>query len=570
MAGFGNIGGGLGTRALFTGIGATEGASDKMLYNEHLEDAMDMTHQQTWDKTNADEALDKAKTDQSIRYLNAVRGDDGSAQVNKTQQARYGAPDQSQMPQGGQQPQPPMPGAQPSAMPMQGQQQPSQAPQGAQPQPDANNAPIQPRTATVTPPQGPTPMPQSLQVNGQANPDGRAQPQSQQGTDQTAPPVGDRATNAPSEKAAMTGAIQQAATSGDPFDINYAKAGIVVNENTGEHHWVQENADMYKFLHDTYPNLSDTQRLALTGDFASGNWKGTEKEPARQVFLDHVAKLDDQAAHYEGGPQDVGQMAPADKQYMDVQKNLGLSNATSLQPLRPAEQTRVAGLMKDSSALKTNATAGINSMNSLLSSMGVDNAYGPLAGTEAKLKTAWANMSNTQVSSAVDNWWVQNKNTIQAANANLRAMPGGRLGVGFLNKEIQGVPSAEMSPNAEKEMILQYLSNYTQGANYADALMDGPENANVAMRTSHANAYMEHNPAMGTDGKTANPNYQQYNDWMRNVAGGQASKGPTATQVRSDSLNNASGGDVPAQQVTSGGKSSITKGKDGKFQFSGF
>jgi len=231
---------------------------------------------------------------------------------------------------------------------------------------------------------------------------------------------------------------------------------------------------------------------------------------------------------------DINSMGEDYKTHVQAMKNIGLvgKDTTHLHKLDAREEMARDKLTTDAMTMYQASQQATTSYNSLLH-LSDSVITGPSDKLQAEVSAAVDKLFNDgKYSDAVNNWYIANKDTIQLANANARSL-GNRLGYQSLVFEKNGVPSTGMPPEAMKQLLVQGLSTSRAVANQTKAIVSGPGQLSATQRQQMALKYAESNPSILSDGQTPNPEFKDFDTWIKEKASGKTtSSGVTAESVR--------------------------------------
>lgn len=511
----------------FGAVGALQGVAAGRLHEQNLDESYQMMHEQ---QDYSQQMQDKKYEDQQREQIAVKNRNMASNSAIKGYQAMSGSgqdPSQPAMPPEVQQPQP--------------------TPQA----PSASTGPIKPTMP---------PMQQGQQV---------AQNTPQQGNDtQVAsnnnlstqppqqvppPPPGNPPPTAPAATHVM-GPVDDAhtMTTKDPYDIGANAMGHLGPNGIDTTKWNQGAHDQYMGLHASYPNLTPQAIAAQQRVFLEGGWEGDEAK-----FNEHMAKLDDNAAK-------VGEVPPTvmgDKENQSIQilkDNDILGKNAPIMRLSPAETAVNNKQVEMATQIKAAANTGMDTFSRMISRVS-GSTPGPGQSTEQYIAAGWAKLTNTQRSTALNDFYENEKDHIQALNANIQLMKAQglsnmRVGKQLLDLESKGIPDLNsMSPAASLAMAQTFMNNFKQLSGAADALIYGGEHLRPSEKSALADIYTNKNPAVLQDGQTPNPNFQDFTTFQS--TGG---KGQGITQAEKHAEQGAATTGA-IKSVDSGGKGETPK-----------
>lgn len=231
-----------------------------------------------------------------------------------------------------------------------------------------------------------------------------------------------------------------------------------------------------------------------------------------------------------------------DSQHMAAMDAVGLSKSGStLKPISNTEQTKVAKLVNDAASARQASKQGMDAVAQIAGAT-QDMSTGPLAEADSKMHAYLSGLTGSDLDAKYQQWWDANKATISLANTQMKSIGATRPGIQLALLEKNGVPSADMPPQAKVDMMINFYNQYRQQYNHADALMSGPSDyLHVADRQKFADKYDDENPALLGNGQS-NPNMMDFNDWRTAKANGVQTTGITAQQLQknqSEQLGNA-------------------------------
>lgn len=249
--------------------------------------------------------------------------------------------------------------------------------------------------------------------------------------------------------------------------------------------------------------------------------------------------LSNRAKDAKNAPIDTSQWGMEDQAALAAMKREGLvGDASQFKPLTPAQKKDNDTLVQQAYQIKTAATQGIGTFSRIIQKTSKINP-GPGAETAAFIKSAWAQMTDSQRSEALTTFYEGQKETVNALNAQINTMrqQGGRFVVGanVLKLEERGIPDiTKMPPEASLALAQGYINNYKQMIGQADAILGTPEEVSPIKRLQFANRYAEKNPTFLGDGDQTNPNWQEFQAWRDNANKDGATQTSNRTQASVD------------------------------------